>query len=104
MLAHLTTPGSSFTLLPYIQGITLLLLLLCCGALYLGVAVVHMCVMIFLSLGLLCSVSFVAREYDNVVKREKDKEKEDKEKKEDGGGKAAEGRRKTGERDEDKTD
>lgn len=61
-------------MLPYIQGITVVLLLICSGALYLGVAAVHMYVMIFLGVGLLASVSFVAAEYDKVVKAEKEKE------------------------------
>jgi hypothetical protein len=74
MLAHLNTPGSSFKLLPYIQGITVVLLLICSGALYLGIAAVHMYVMIFLGLGLLGSITFVASEYDKVVKADKEKE------------------------------
>ena len=50
-------------LLPIIKAVTLILMTMCLGGIYLDVARIHLCVMCVLGAGLLGSVSFVEAEY-----------------------------------------
>ncbi|GMH58419.1 hypothetical protein TL16_g04042 [Triparma laevis f. inornata] len=61
VVGHINTPGSALKLVPIIQVIVLMILAGCSVTIYYGVAVIHMCVMIFLALGLLVSLTFLQK-------------------------------------------
>jgi predicted RND superfamily exporter protein len=64
LMEHLNEPGSSMKLLPVIQGVTIVLMLMCLAGIYVNVVRIHLMVMLFLGAGLLVSVSFVGREFE----------------------------------------
>ena len=65
VMSHINTPGSAMKLVPVVQVIALTILAGCLITIYYGVAVIHMCVMIFLATGLLCSLTFLQKVIDS---------------------------------------